>query len=238
MAEEKPTLAGRRRAAAHAAAAAPDAAPEGAADGRATRPGRRPPPSDTTEAAAPDTPDRATSIGKRRAEEGDGHATRLGRRDRGPALAQTPPAASIPTWQATARPRRARRGSLIGGAAVTFLIAAAVVAFLLLRQDPLQVSAASVAPGADPGTSCDVTVDVVGTVTTNGRSGAFTYQWLRSDGQASAVLTQSVAEGATSTQVHLMWAFSGSGRYPASATLRVLRPDPVDAVGQFTYSCR
>ena len=83
-----------------------------------------------------------------------------------------------------------------------------------------------------------MTVDVVGTVTTDGRAGTFTYQWLRSDGQVSAELTGSVADGVTSTQVHLMWTFSGPGTYPASATLRVLRPDPVEAVGHLTYSCR
>ncbi|MFC4943148.1 hypothetical protein [Pseudonocardia sp. GCM10023141] len=120
---------------------------------------------------------------------------------------------------------------------ITALIAIGVLAFLLTRPAPLQVSVATVAPAADPGTSCGATVDVVGTITTNGRPGAITYQWVRSDGQVSGELTQSVADGATSTQVHLLWTFSGSGRYPASATLRVLRPDPVDAVGHFTYSC-
>ncbi|MFC4943826.1 hypothetical protein [Pseudonocardia sp. GCM10023141] len=146
-------------------------------------------------------------------------------------------AAPTPTWPVAAPLRRTRRRSQTGGV-ITALIAVAVLAFLLTRPEHLRVTAATVAPAVEPGTSCDVTVDVVGTATTNGKPGVLTYQWVRSDGQVSAELTQSIADGETAPQVHLMWTFSGSGTYPASATLRVLRPDPVDAVGHFTYSCR
>ncbi len=130
--------------------------------------------------------------------------------------------------------RRRRGGSFVGAAAFAVL---AVLVLLFAGRSPLHVTGASVAPAVDPNGSCDSTVDVVGSISTNGRPGTLTYRWLRSDGETSAELTQPVAEGATSTQVHLMWTFSGTGRYPASATIRVLRPDPVDAVGHFTYSC-
>lgn len=142
-----------------------------------------------------------------------------------------------PAWP-TPVPRRplARRprGGSAGAAAFAVI---AVLVFLFAGRSPLHVTGASVAPAADPAGSCDTTVDVIGTVATNGRPGTLAYRWLRSDGETSTELTQPVAEGVTSTQVHLMWTFSGAGRYPASATIQVLRPDPVDAVGHFTYSC-
>src|SRR5690606_33839230 len=97
------------------------------------------------------------------------------------------------------------------------------------RQNPLAVTAATVAPAEPPGDQCDVTVDVVGTVQTNGRPGTITYQWIRSDGETSGVLDQTVAAGAASVQVHLFWSFSGRGRYDATATLQILAPSPMEA---------
>jgi hypothetical protein len=191
-----------------------------------------------------ETLDRSTRLGRAQAASGGSRPTRLGnaRQPAAPVAAIDPARArpaTAPTWSTPRAPRRrstARSRPLAG--IVTALIAIAVLAYLLTRPDPMHVAGATVAPATDPGSSCDVTVDVVGTVTTDGRAGAFTYRWLRSDGQDSAELTQSVAEGTTSNQVHLLWTVSGPGTYPASATLRVLRPDPVDAVGHFTYSCR
>lgn len=122
-------------------------------------------------------------------------------------------------------------------ALLTAAIIAAAIWFLVPGADPLRVHVIGVAPSADPGTACDVTVDVVGTIATNGRGGTLTYQWIRSDGQTSAVLSHSVPDGALVTDVHLMWTLSGSGTYPARATLRVLDPDRSEAVGGFTYRC-
>ena len=85
--------------------------------------------------------------------------------------------------------------------------------------------------------SCGTTVDVVGTVTTDGHGGTFRYEWLRSDGQQSEVLTQTVPRDTTTTQVRLNWAVSGQGRFDGRATLRVLDPAPAEAQGGFTYAC-
>ncbi len=157
----------------------------------------------------------------------------------GPGMGAT--ATPTPTRQPSKparRPRRRRRWvGLVAGALATGLLAAAVVVVLLDRAPALSVVGATVAPAADPGRACDVTVDVVGTVTTNGRAGTVTYEWSRSDGAGSGPLTSSVAEGATSVDVHLYWQFSGHGRLPATATLRVTAPAPVEASGSFTYDC-
>jgi hypothetical protein len=123
-------------------------------------------------------------------------------------------------------------------AAVATAAFVGVVAWLLLsRPTPLHVTGAAVTV-APPGTACDATVDVVGTIESNGQAGAISYQWERSDGTTSAVLVETVDSGVTSVQVHLMWTLTGAGTYPARATLRVVGPDPREAAGGFTYICR
>jgi serine/threonine-protein kinase len=141
------------------------------------------------------------------------------------------------------RPARGRRdgrrsGGALGGLVVTSSVVAATVAFALLPgSESLQVTGATVT-AAEPGRACDVTVDVVGTVTTTGGPGTLSYTWTRSDGETTGVLTQEVAAGQASVDVHLLWTLSGRGRHDATATLRVLEPNPARAEGSFTYSCR
>jgi hypothetical protein len=119
------------------------------------------------------------------------------------------------------------------------LVLAAVIAYLLLwRPDPLVLTGAEVAPAAPPGQACDVTVDVVGTIHTNGLAGTIHYRWLRSDGESTGPLTQTAEAGQPVVQAHLLWTLSGKGRYPASATLEISQPQPMSATGGFTYSCR
>ena len=84
-------------------------------------------------------------------------------------------------------------------------------------------------PGAAPGHACDVTLDVVGTIQTDGRGGVVTYQWLRNDGETSAVLREILLPGRDEAVVHLHWALTGQGTFHATATLSVLAPDPVTA---------
>lgn len=139
------------------------------------------------------------------------------------------------------RPPRRRRGraASFGAGFVSGLVVAGVIVFLLSRVAPaMRVTGAAVAPANNVQSTCDVVVDVVGTVTTNGQRGSISYQWLRSDGEQSQVLTQSVPEGTTTATVHLLWTLSGKGTYPATATLRILDPDPIEVTGKFTYSCQ
>jgi hypothetical protein len=145
--------------------------------------------------------------------------------------------ASSPAWAAAA-PARRRRPRRWVGALLTLGIVVGVVLVLLLRGgEPIAVQGVGVrALPAEAG--CDTTVDVVGTITTNGRAGTVRYQWFRSDGQSTEVLAQSVASGATSTDVHLQWSVSGQGRLDATATLRVLEPAGAgEGSGSFTYRC-
>jgi hypothetical protein len=152
-----------------------------------------------------------------------------------------PGVTAAPQWtDAGAGQRPVRRGrSVRGGVLFALVVLAAVIAYLLFwRPDPLVLTGAEVAPAAPPGQGCDVTVDVVGTIHTNGESGTIHYRWLRSDGESSGPLTQTAEAGQPVVQVHLLWTLSGTGRYPASATLEISQPQPLTATGGFTYSCR
>jgi hypothetical protein len=157
----------------------------------------------------------------------------------GPGVTEPPP---TPGWTTrTSRPdrsvaRRRRRGSLLGGLG-TALVVAAVLGYLLAHKPAQLAVLGATVTAANPGRACDVTVDVVGTVRTNGQPGRITYQWARGDGETTGPLTQSVDAGATSTDVHLLWKLAGRGRYAAHATLRVIEPTPVQADGVFSYDC-
>ncbi|WP_051110448.1 hypothetical protein [Longispora albida] len=136
-------------------------------------------------------------------------------------------------------PKKKRRlGKIISGAITGALIGGVVAYFLWFNSHPLHVSGARVAPATPPGEACEITVDVVGTITTNGRPGTITYRWLRSDGKETEELRQRVADGQKSVDVHLHWKFSGQGSYKATATLKVTGPDAQAATGEFTYSCK
>jgi hypothetical protein len=155
----------------------------------------------------------------------------------GPGVVNRPPAWRVSESRKRRRRRRGRRRAIASGLVTLGLLAGVGGYLWWQRQNPLEVTAAVVAPAQPPGDQCDVTVDVVGTVQTNGRRGTITYQWIRSDGEASAVLDQSVPDGDASTQVHLFWTFSGEGSYRATATLKILAPTPMETSGEFTYAC-
>ncbi|MEJ3658445.1 serine/threonine-protein kinase [Actinomycetes bacterium KLBMP 9759] len=150
----------------------------------------------------------------------------------GPGVTAPRPQA-VPT---AGKPRR-RFGKMIVNSLVTGLVLAAVIVYLVQRDTGrLQVTGATAA-AVDPGKACDVTVDVVGTIRTNGEPGSITLEWLRSDGEGTGPMTQAVAAAATSTDVHLLWTLSGKGRYSATATLRIIEPNPAQAEAEFTYDC-
>jgi hypothetical protein len=136
------------------------------------------------------------------------------------------------------RPRKRRRWR----AAVSTLITAAIlgavgVIFWQRTHDHLKVTAVAVAPARLPGNQCNVTVNVVGTIKTNGLGGTVSYQWIRGGGLTSPVSAVTGASGHATVQVVLQWSFHGSGTYHAVARLHVLTPDVASGQTAFTYSC-
>jgi hypothetical protein len=89
---------------------------------------------------------------------------------------------------------------------------------------------------------CGVPVDLVAAVRTNGRAGAISYRWVRSDGVRSELLTERLVRGQTRAELHLRWDIVGQGRFDGSARLEIERPAS-PATGELTgstafhYSC-
>lgn len=92
-----------------------------------------------------------------------------------------------------------------------------------------------VVDGAQVG--CDTTVDLTGTIGTDGTAGTVDYQWLRGDGQSSEVLHEHLSANQRSVVVHFRWTFTGKGSYQAHVTLQVLAPQPAHASATFGYAC-
>ncbi|MGY0007521.1 hypothetical protein ACW0Q9_26855, partial [Micromonospora sp. I033] len=122
----------------------------------------------------------------------------------------------------------------------TLLTAALLVVvglYLWQRLRPLEVEGVTVAVPRPPGVACDVTVDVVATVRTNGRGGAIRYQWFRSDAPPGGLLTERVGRGQRTATLTLKWTFSGVGATTGTATVNIIEPSPVQAGTQVRYRC-
>ncbi|MCI4066508.1 hypothetical protein MRQ36_29705 [Micromonospora sp. R77] len=150
---------------------------------------------------------------------------------------------------ATRRPRRPgprRRGAAARWRRVvsvlsTLLTVALLVAvgfYLWQRISPLEVEGVTVAVPQPAGDRCDVTVDVVATVRTNGRGGVLRYQWFRSDAAPGSLLSERVGRGQRTVTLTLKWTFSGVGATRETATVNIIEPSPVQAGTAVDYRCR
>ena len=207
-------------------------------------------------------PDGATRLGSRAAEEQrKSGAYQVGRAAPPPAhqpqqdvnlrfgqgVPPAPPAWQMAAAQAAPPPRRKKS---VGKRIAAFFSALTTVALLVIagyvawtwwqeNNNAVQVTKVTVTPVIPPTTAaCDVNVDVVGLIETDGQAGKITYQWLRNDGETSSLLEQSVKKGERSVQVHLFWRFQGKGSRDAEATLRILKPTVIQGSSKFTYSCK
>lgn len=135
------------------------------------------------------------------------------------------------------RPKRRRWRAAISTFVTAAILGAVGVILWQRAHDQLTVTAVAVAPAQLPGDRCNVTVNVVGTIETNGRGGTVSYQWIRGGGLTSPVSAVTAASGHATVRVYLRWSFRGSGTYHGEATLRVLTPRIASGHTAFTYSC-
>ncbi len=131
-----------------------------------------------------------------------------------PAGPGTSAATVAPAWPGPPGSSHRRRRRWRG--AVSTVLTAAIVAGVGIyawerMHGTLKITAVAVAPAQQPGTRCDVTVDVIGMIFTNGRGGPISYQWARGSGETSPVATVDEASGHDTVQVELNWAFHGRG---------------------------
>ena len=154
----------------------------------------------------------------------------------GPGVPPAPPA--TPSWPA--EPKRKRPPRLVSMLSSLLTLALLVVVGLYLWQQlrPLEVDGVTAAVPRPAGTRCDVTVDVVATVRTNGRRGVLRYQWLRTGAAPGAVLTERVGRGQRTATLTLQWTFSGVGSTTGTATVNIVEPSPLQASTRVAYRCR
>jgi hypothetical protein len=162
-----------------------------------------------------------------------------------PVQAAPAPDRATAIWRGEVRPvgntaqqaaeRRSRRW--IMPLTVLILVIAVLIYFLWGRtSDPVAVSSVGVkAPTAT--VTCGQTEHLSAVIATNGGSGKLTYQWVRSDGTTSDVLTQNVNKGQHQTTVALLWNFDGYGTLDATATLHILSPGHASGSATFHYTC-
>ncbi|MEU9885178.1 hypothetical protein [Sphaerisporangium sp. NPDC051011] len=136
-------------------------------------------------------------------------------------------------------PRRRRRGGALWTGVLFVLILA--VGLYLWTQRPAPLSVLAVDVKAPKAKGCDVTVDVVGVLTTNGSSGQVSYQWWRSDREDPIEQTDTIPSGSTTYELHFPWKVKGEGTQKYTAKLRVLSPTgpgtPLEDKASFTYKC-
>ncbi|MFV2104302.1 hypothetical protein [Micromonospora sp. LOL_024] len=157
----------------------------------------------------------------------------------GPGVPVSPPPA--PAWPTPAPPPRRRSAwrklvSLLS-TLLTLALLAAVGLWIWQRLSPLEIVEVNAAVPRPAGQSCDVSIDVVATVRTNGRAGVVEYQWLRSGSAPGALLTERVGWGQRSVELTLRWSFSGVGSTTETATVNIVAPSAVQAATEVSYAC-
>jgi serine/threonine protein kinase len=139
----------------------------------------------------------------------------------------------------TARPRpRRRRWAGVLSSLLTFAVVAGIAAYVWNKtHQTLKVTVATVSVANPDKIGCDSTVDVVGTIFTNGNGGPITYQWTKG-GENLPVGTVTAASGQHQVRVDLHWLLQGKGTHEAVAILQVFTPNVVSQQSAtFTYKC-
>lgn len=136
-----------------------------------------------------------------------------------------------------ARPRSRRLTGLLGSV-LTFALVAGIGAYVWNKtHQALKVTAATVSVVHPGKIACNATVDVVGTIYTNGKGGPVTYQWTK-DGENLPTGTVTAASGQQQVRVDLKWNLRGAGTHHAVAIFQVFTPNVISAQSaSFTYKC-
>jgi len=142
-------------------------------------------------------------------------------------------------WPA-ARPRRRRRRRWTGvlSSLLTVAIVAGIAGYVWNKtHQTLKITAATVSVTNPGKIGCNSTVDLVGTIDTNGKGGPITYQWTK-DGANLPTGTVTASSGQQQVRVELQWYLAGQGVHHATAIFQVFTPNVISAQSAtFTYTC-
>ena len=141
-------------------------------------------------------------------------------------------------WPAGRPRRRRRRWTGLLSSLLTVAIVAGVAGYVWNKtHQTLKITAATVSVTNPDKIGCNSTVDVVGTIDTNGKGGPITYQWTK-DGQNLPTGTVTAASGQQQIRVELQWYLGGKGTHHAEAIFQVFTPNVISAQSaSFTYTC-
>jgi len=157
-----------------------------------------------------------------------------------PARDQAPPgrgSGGLPAWPTPPPRRRRRRWRSALSTLLTLAIAAGVWAYVYERSNgKLAVTSVNVT-SANQAVGCDGIAHIIGTISTNGRGGPISYEWITDSRTKPKVLTAQDGGGSNAVKVSLNWVFHVRGTGQAVAKLRVLSPNAADASIIFPYSC-
>ena len=113
---------------------------------------------------------------------------------------------------------------------LTVAIVAGIAAYVWTKtHQTLKITAATVSVTNPDKIACNSTVDVVGTIFTNGKGGPITYQWTK-DGENLPTGTVTATSGQQQVRVELQWYLARQGNPPRRGDLpglhaqRDLRP--------------
>ena len=141
-------------------------------------------------------------------------------------------------WPAARPRRRRRRWTGVLSSLLTVAIVAGIAGYVWNKtHQTLKVTAATVSVTNPGKIACNSTVDVVGTISTNGKGGPITYQWTK-DGQNLPTGTVTASSGQQQLRVELQWYLAGQGVHHATAIFQVFTPNVISAQSaSFTYTC-
>ena len=141
-------------------------------------------------------------------------------------------------WPAARPRRRRRRWTGVLSSLLTFAIVAGVAGYVWTKtHQTLKITAATVTVANPDKIGCNSTVDVVGTIDTNGKGGPVTYQWTK-DGENLPTGSVTATSGQQQVRVELKWYLSGKGIHHAEAIFQVFTPNVISAQSaSFTYTC-
>jgi hypothetical protein len=141
-------------------------------------------------------------------------------------------------WPAARPRRRRRRWTGLLSSLLTVAIVAGIAGYVWNKtHQTLKITAATVSVTNPDKIGCNSTVDVVGTIDTNGKGGPITYQWTK-DGQNLPTGTVTASSGQQQVRVELQWYLGGKGIHHATAIFQVFTPNVISAQSaSFTYTC-
>jgi serine/threonine-protein kinase len=156
-----------------------------------------------------------------------------------PGRGGTPPGrggSGTPAWPTPRPAPRRRRWRGVLSTVLTVAIACGVLAYVYERSHArLSITSVNVTT-PDKSVGCNGTENLVGTITTNGRGGPISYEWVTTGNPKPQVLAAADESGKDTVVVHLRWAFHGKGTGNAVVELRVLSPGQVTESVNIPYS--